>query len=63
MKNLAFPNSASKTVLFTVMLAVLSLQVLADTQTATVDFTTVQRTNNPLAFSMVEGGYGQGGTN
>ncbi|HEY3762857.1 MAG TPA: fibronectin type III domain-containing protein [Verrucomicrobiae bacterium] len=36
--------------------------VMADTQTAAVDFTTAKMTNSPLAFSMCESGYGQGGT-
>jgi hypothetical protein len=48
--------------LLTVMAWMAALNILADTQTATVDFTTVIQTNNALTFSMDESGYGQGGT-
>ncbi len=48
------------TLILGLVLLMPQMALLADTQTATVDFTTAKMTNSPLAFSMDESGYGQG---
>jgi hypothetical protein len=51
-----------KTIILNLFIFISGLSLLADTQTATVNFNTVIETNNALTWSMDEGGYGQGGT-
>jgi Immunoglobulin domain len=55
-------SNCLKAIILNLVIFLSGLTLLADTQTATVDFTTVIRTNNVLTFSMDESGYGQNGT-